>query len=242
MHRISSDSEFLDSGKIVIDADGIPIEPVSKQSFEDALEPKADKSYVDSAVAPKADKSYVDSSLAPKADKSYVDSLTPVRSFLGTGSPEGRVTAPVGSVYTDSAATNGAIRWVKTTGTGSTGWRVEYGDTGWRDITSLIEPGRINVGTGGYVRVRRTPMYVEYAFNGATIAALGNVYSTPSGFRVLTSQAVNGYNNAGIFLSSRFWLATTGFIVGAALGPDREYGIRFNADPAWPTSLPGTPI
>lgn len=242
MYRISSDSEFLDSGKIVIDADGIPIEPVSKQSFEDALEPKADKSYVDSAVAPKADKSYVDSSLVPKADKSYVDSRTPLRSFVGTGSPEGKVTASVGSVYTDTAATNGAIRWIKTSGTGSAGWVVEYGNTGWRDITSLIESGRINFGSGGYVRVRRTPLYVEYAFNGATVAALGNIYSTPTGFRAITSQAANGYNNTGIFLASRFWLATTGFVVGTALGPDREYVIRFNADPAWPTTLPGTPV
>lgn len=165
-----------------------------------------------------------------------------VAQHAGVGFPEGKVSAPVGATYTDTAATNGAVRWIKTSDTGNTGWRVEYGDTGWRDITSSIESGRINFGTGGYVRVRRTPLYVEYAFNGATVAAIGNIYSTPNGFRALTSQAVNGYNNSGIFLVSRFWLATTGFVVGATLGPDREYVIRFNADPAWPTTLPGTPV
>ena len=61
--------------------------------------------------------------------------------YTGIGSPEGKVTAPVGSVYTDSAATNGAIRWIKTAGTETTGWRVEYGDTGWRNITSLLRSG-----------------------------------------------------------------------------------------------------
>src|SRR5699024_9851225 len=34
---------------------------------------------------------------------------------------------------------NGAIRWIKTSGTGNTGWRVEYGDTGWRRLAPLGE-------------------------------------------------------------------------------------------------------
>lgn len=85
MHRISTDIEYLQSGKIIIDADGIPVD----------------------------------------------------LGYRGTGFPEGRVTAPVGSIYTDQAATGGAIRWIKKSGTGATGWAVEYGDTGWRNITSL---------------------------------------------------------------------------------------------------------
>ena len=56
------------------------------------------------------------------------------RSYEGVGSPEGKVAAPVGSIYTDSSATAGAIRWIKTSGTGTIGWRVEYGDTGLRDL------------------------------------------------------------------------------------------------------------
>lgn len=53
----------------------------------------------------------------------------PTVALTGTGSPEGNVAAPVGSVYTDTAATNGAIRWIKASGTGVTGWRDDYGDT-----------------------------------------------------------------------------------------------------------------
>ena len=52
-----------------------------------------------------------------------------VAQFQGHGSPNGVVAAPVGSIYTDLAATNGAIRWIKTSGTENTGWKVEYGDT-----------------------------------------------------------------------------------------------------------------
>lgn len=61
--------------------------------------------------------------------RQYVDQRAPLLSFAGTGSPEGNVSAPVGSIYTDTAATNGAIRWVKASGTGNTGWRNDYGDT-----------------------------------------------------------------------------------------------------------------
>lgn len=60
--------------------------------------------------------------------------------YSGEGFPEGDVSAPVGAIYTDTAATAGAIRWIKTTGTGNTGWRVEYGDTGLRRVDTLF-PG-----------------------------------------------------------------------------------------------------
>ena len=96
------------------------------------------KSYVDGGLSEKADKSQVTSDLSTKADITYVDSLTPLKSFAGTGSPEGKITAPVGTIYSDAAATNGAIRWIKSIGTGRTGWVVEYGDTGWRDMSSLL--------------------------------------------------------------------------------------------------------
>ena len=49
----------------------------------------------------------------------------------GTGMPNGRVTAPIGTTYIDTAATNGAIKWMKYTGDDNTGWRVIHGDTGW---------------------------------------------------------------------------------------------------------------
>ena len=61
---------------------------------------------------------------------------TGVRSWEGTGSPEGVVTAPIGWRYVDRVATNGAVEWVKATGTGNTGWRVVFGDTGWRKVAS----------------------------------------------------------------------------------------------------------
>ena len=49
----------------------------------------------------------------------------------GTGSPEGRISAEIGATYIDTAKTNGALKWIKTTDDGNTGWKVVEGDTGW---------------------------------------------------------------------------------------------------------------
>ena len=69
-------------------------------------------------------------------------SLAPAKEYQwkrrGTGSPEGVVTANVGTEWTDTAGTNGAWKWMKKSGTGNTGWKVIDGDTGWRDVSSLL--------------------------------------------------------------------------------------------------------
>lgn len=54
MHRTSTDAEYLDSGKVVIDADGVPFEPAAKSD----LAVKADKSYVDTELGGKANSSH----------------------------------------------------------------------------------------------------------------------------------------------------------------------------------------
>jgi hypothetical protein len=42
--------------------------------------------------------------------------------YTGTGTPEGNVTAPVGSLYTNSSGGVNTTLYVKTSGVGSTGW------------------------------------------------------------------------------------------------------------------------
>jgi hypothetical protein len=54
--------------------------------------------------------------------------LTPI---YGVGFPNGVVSASVGSIYIDTAVTNGASSWIKKSGTGNTGWVVEYGTDEW---------------------------------------------------------------------------------------------------------------
>lgn len=66
--------------------------------------------------------------------------VSAIRLFEGVGSPQGVVAAPTGSRYRDTAATNGAVEWVKVSGTptDNTGWLLVAGDTGWINIAAKI--------------------------------------------------------------------------------------------------------
>ena len=73
---------------------------------------------------------------APYNDKALSDRVLalenkPVTEIHGTGMPNGVVEAPIGMTYIDIAKTNGALKWIKTTDGGNTGWKVAEGDTGW---------------------------------------------------------------------------------------------------------------
>ena len=205
MKRLSTDAEYLNSGKLVLDVDGIPFEP---------------------------------------AAKSYVDQRVPIDSFTGTGSPEGKVAAPVGSVYTDSAATNGAIRWIKASGTGATGWKVEYGDTGIRNITSLIEG---DTGTGR-ARIQRIGNTVMLALNNIPTPGEGTFMSIPDfipvGFRSAFNWQYLGVGKpAGIDATGPVRVGMNGDIyIYRTSSETRINGtVTYISDTPWPATLPGTP-
>ena len=174
--------------------------------------------------------------LDTKADKSYVDQRVPIDSFTGSGSPEGKIVAPVGSVYTDSAATTGAIRWIKTSGTGATGWRVEYGDTGWRDITSTFDPP-IQSGT---VRIRKTPAEVQLLFyyvqaTDGTASTLSSSFGTGASTHFPLYSA--GGANSGVALSHY-----SGKLTIQRTSTQINGVFTLPSATAWPATLPGTPL
>ena len=78
----------------------------------------------------------------------------------GQGMPNGKVTAPVGTTYVDTAVTNGALKWIKRSGTDNQGWEVLTGDTGWRKLPALSVLG------ASAVHVRRVNNTVTYRFDG----------------------------------------------------------------------------
>lgn len=175
------------------------------------------------------------------ASKGYVDQRVPVGILSGTGSPEGKIAAPVGSVYTDTAATNGAIRWIKTSGTGNTGWRAEYGDTGERVLSDFLS-GYTSSGSGRFIS--RTNENVRLDVVGRLLDTKGfesgDVIGTlPAGFRprrnyhatipasnVILSVAADG--QVSVVSGS-----ASGYITFALSHSTRE---------PWPASLPGLPI
>ena len=99
----------------------------------------------------------------------------------GRGMPNGVVTAPVGTTYVDEAVTNGALKWIKKTGTGNTGWEVLIGDTGWKILPSVSKLG------GSYVKVRRVNNVVSYQFGGLSWGWFGIVRRGGAGYQVQPS-------------------------------------------------------
>ena len=166
------------------------------------------------------------------------------RERYGTGSPEGVVTAPVGTYYTDTAGTNGAWRWLKKTGTSNTGWSVIDGDTGIRSLDTVAASGVANVALT-YARVARSGNTVEFfaEYTTGTTAPTSPfiLWTPPVGFRPLpaakfgilvpyeTTIPVNVYTGVNLNVYSQAANSTG----------TRLRGVWITAD-AWPTTLPGT--
>ena len=133
----------------------------------------------------------------------------------GRGMPNGTVTAPIGTTYVDEAVTNGALKWIKKSGTGNTGWEVLIGDTGWKILPSVSKLGN------SFVKIRRVNNVVSYQFGGLSWGWFGivrrggagyvlqgsdrerNCYiiqngGIPIGYRAEASLIGNIYNDKGI--------------------------------------------
>lgn len=87
----------------------------------------------------------------------------------GTGMPNGKVTAPVGTTYVDTAVTNGALKWIKRSRTDNQGWEVLTGDTGWRTLNIKSKLGN------SFLKVRRKNDLVTYQFGGLSWGWFGVV-------------------------------------------------------------------
>ena len=133
----------------------------------------------------------------------------------GRGMPNGTVAAPVGTTYVDEAVTNGALKWIKKSGTGNTGWEVLIGDTGWKILPSVSKLGN------SFVKIRRVNNVVSYQFGGLSWGWFGivrrggagyvlqgsdrerNCYiiqngGIPTGYRAEASLIGNIYNDKGV--------------------------------------------
>ena len=184
----------------------------------------------------------------------------------GTGSPEGRITAEIGTTYVDVNATNGALKWIKESGNGNTGWKVLIGDTGWRTLNITSKLGN------SFVKIRRVNNLVTYQFGGLQWGWFGIVrrdgqgyivqvsdlerncmimdYNTiPVGFRSLYSLIGNIYNDNGIIYGTWYLggYEDQNHLRFQFLNPvptDRDIGdirvsiISYLTDEAWPTTLP----
>ena len=184
----------------------------------------------------------------------------------GTGMPNRKVTAPVGTTYVDTAVTNGALKWIKRNGNGNEGWEVLTGDTGWRTLNIQSKLG------ASFLKVRRKNDTVMYQFGGLIWGWFGVVrrggagYSpqgsdkerncyilglsgVPVGFRSEGSLIGNIYNDKGVSYGT-WYLGGNGdsnmlrFQFTDPVPTDRDIGdirvssISYLTSDPWPTTLP----
>lgn len=184
----------------------------------------------------------------------------------GTGMPNGKVTAPVGTTYVDTAVTNGALKWIKRRGTDNQGWEVLTGDTGWRTLNIKSKLGN------SYLKVRRKNDVVTYQFGGLSWGWFGvirrggvgyeaqgsdkerNCYilglgGVPVGFRSESSLIGGIYNDKGTPYGT-WYLGGYGdsnmlrFQFTDPVPTDRDIGdirvssISYLTSEPWPTTLP----
>lgn len=96
--------------------------------------------------------------------------------IIGIGQPNGRIDGTIGQTYIDSNNTNGALKWIKRTKTGNTGWAVLDGDTGWKNLNIVSKLG------GSYLKVRRINNLVTYQFGGLSWGWFGIVRRNGPGY------------------------------------------------------------
>ena len=184
----------------------------------------------------------------------------------GTGMPNGKVVAPVGTTYVDTAVTNGALKWIKRTGNHNQGWEVLTGDTGWRTLNIVSKLGN------SFLKVRRKNDTVMYQFGGLSWGWFGVVrrngvgYSpqgsdkerncyilglsgVPVGFRSESSLIGGIYNDKGTPYGT-WYLGGYGdsnmlrFQFTDPVPTDRDIGdirvssISYLTSEPWPTTLP----
>lgn len=153
----------------------------------------------------------------------------------GTGSPVGVITPTgPGVQYTDTAATNGASVWLSN-GTTSTSWGVVKADTGWRDISGLVDTTVVTA--CALLKIKRSGSTVRLAAKGCTFANTNGFYNFPAGFRAPVNSAEYGWG-----VSATFYVgASTGlWVSGPASIPSTVIqNMTWETVDNWPTTLPG---
>ena len=184
----------------------------------------------------------------------------------GTGMPNGQVEAAIGTTYVDMSVTNGALKWIKQSGSGNTGWKVLIGDTGWRTLNSVSRAGN------SFIKIRRVNNLVTYQFGGLQWgwfgvgrrngpgfvrhnssgdkgAKLTYPNGIPEGFRSENSLVGPTYDDKGRpygiwYLGGKSDLNFIQFTFNENIPTDKDIGdirvsaISYVTDEDWPTRLP----
>lgn len=116
--------------------------------------------------------------------------------------------------------------------------QIIYGDTGWRDVKSLLTSGW----TAGNFLIRRDMNNVKLRFTGldGTASTSGNFLTLPDGFRSAAT-----YLTAGVGANPQYFGISAGYNLFTAqtFKQNNYYAeVFFTVDQPWPTVLPGTAV
>ena len=143
----------------------------------------------------------------------------------GTGFPNGKVTAPVGTTYVDTDVTNGALKWIKRRGNDNKGWEVLTGDTGWCTLNIQSKLGN------SFLKVRRKDDTVTYQFGGLQWGWFGIVRRGGPGY---SSQASDRERNCFILMAQKIPLGfrSESSLIGTVYNDKgKRYGTWYLAGP-----------
>ena len=209
---------------------------------------------------------YNDSALVSRVSALESKPTTNQFEIHGTGMPNGVVEAEIGTTYVDKNKTNGALKWIKTTDGGNTGWEVLIGDTGWRTLNSVSRVGN------SFIKIRRVNNLVTYQFGGLQWgwfgvgkrngpgfvrhnssgdkgAKLTYPNGIPEGFRSENSLVGPTYDDKGKpygiwYLGGKSDLNFIQFTFNDPIPTDKDIGdirvsaISYLTEEPWPTTLP----
>ena len=147
----------------------------------------------------------------------------------------------VGTEYrsTDGAGV-GAWVWMKR----PAGWVVTDGDTGWRDVTGLLEAAGLKVDSGN-IYLRRIPESTLLMFNASLSRdRVDTLWSPGSGFsagKPGVAHMVGGHNASSLFTITSWSGGKMLFHRTGQVSHARGVVAFHDAPPVWPTDLPGLP-
>lgn len=122
-------------------------------------------------------------------------------SYSNTNTPEGAITANVGSIFHRENGGAGTSLYVKESGTGNTGWQTVLtagGGVPFSSITGATNTTAAMVlGTGSSLTVSGSGTNNATTLNGATFAAPGTIGGTTPGVATFTTLTANGAFTTG---------------------------------------------
>ena len=202
---------------------------VTKQELHEATEIDYSNIVTTDELEPYAKKSELPTPYNDSALVSRVSALEskPTNQFEihGTGMPNGVVEAETGTTYVDKNKTNGALKWIKTTDGGNTGWEVLIGDTGWRTLNST---SKLKVGDRtSYIKIRRVNNLVTYQFGGLQWGWFGIIRRNGAGFLKHNSSGDKGAKVLGVSGIPEGFRSESSLIGGIYSDTGKSYGIWY---------------